>query len=99
MSNLFPVVLLTYHFPPTAEVGGIRAANVARAFLDAGHPVIVVCAPSADHGTASPLAPHPALKVNIAVPDRSPREWYARAKQWLLAPVAGRNRGSPSRQS
>ena len=37
-----PVVLVTYYFPPDPAVGSLRAAKVARAFLDAGHSVDVV---------------------------------------------------------
>ena len=38
------VVLIAYHFPPDPAVGSWRAANVARAFRDAGHGVDVVTA-------------------------------------------------------
>src|SRR5262245_47604044 len=36
------VVLVAYHFPPDAAVGSLRAAKVARAFLNEGYSVDVV---------------------------------------------------------
>jgi hypothetical protein len=36
------VVLIAYHFPPDPAVGSLRAAKVARAFVQAGHEVDVI---------------------------------------------------------
>lgn len=38
------ILLITQAFPPEPVVGSLRAANVARAFRDAGHRVVVVTA-------------------------------------------------------
>lgn len=73
------LVLIAYHFPPTPEVGGLRAAKVTRAFLEAGHRVTVIRAASVDEG-GSPFPPHPRLQVRTVPPWRGPRQLYGSAK-------------------
>jgi len=42
------VVLLTYHYPPDAEVGGLRARKVAESFRERGDSVVVIAAAGPD---------------------------------------------------
>ena len=74
------VVLLSYHFPPTPEVGGLRAAKVARALRRAGHEVIVVTGRLPDEGNED--RPNADGVRIITVPLAwNPRQWYASLKQ------------------
>jgi glycosyltransferase involved in cell wall biosynthesis len=57
------VVLIAYHFPPDPAVGSLRAAKVARAFIDAGHSVDVVTARLAGE-TGMRSTGDPALRVH-----------------------------------
>lgn len=77
-----PVVLLAYHYPPSREVGAIRASRVAAALARAGHPVTVIRA-GADGEAAEPAGG--GVRVETVVPAASPREWYAAARQALRA--------------
>ncbi len=70
-----PVVILAYHYPPSREVGGLRAAKVARALRDAGHQVTVVTARLPDE-TAMLREEQPGLRVVAVAPHRNPRELY-----------------------
>lgn len=73
------MVLLSYHFPPSAEVGALRAAKVARAFADRGHEVTVIRAAGEEKGHAA--EPHPLIAVETVVPAAAPRDWYAEIKR------------------
>lgn len=75
-----PVVLLAYHYPPSTEVGALRAARVAAALAEAGHPVTVIRA------GARPDEPAPELlgvEVRTVVPAPAPRDWYAALRRAL----------------
>jgi hypothetical protein len=76
------IVLIAYHFPPDPAVGSLRAAKVARAFVEAGHHVDVVtaCLP-AESGTR--LTDDPALSVHPVAIMPSPRDLTAWVKKSL----------------
>lgn len=98
--NKPPVVLLAYHYPPSAEVGAVRAARVAQALADAGHQVTVIRAASRD---AEPTVPCKGITVRTIVPGRSPRQWYSSARRALQRLTASSDRdpvphiGAPNR--
>lgn len=74
------VVLLAYHFPPSKEVGGLRAAKVARALRDAGYRVIVITARLSGE-TGKVRLEEPGLVVQVVTPQRNLRELYASLKR------------------
>lgn len=87
------VVLLAYHYPPSNEVGGLRAAKVARALRDAGHQVTVITARLP--GEASDLRlEEEGLQVRAVVARRNPREFYAEWKQRRNQPRQGTAAGA-----
>jgi Glycosyl transferase 4-like domain len=78
------VVLIAYHFPPDPAVGSLRAANVARAFRDAGYRVDVVTARlSGETGTRS--TQDPGLVVHPVTVLPGPGDVCTRLKAWMLA--------------
>lgn len=80
-----PVVLLAYHYPPSGSVGAIRAAAVAQALREAGHPVTVIRAGAPGDGpTRSPEG----IAVETVVPAPSPRERVARLRTSIRSPQA-----------
>ena len=80
------LVLLAYHFPPSNEVGALRAANVAKAFLKAGHRVSVIRAPGSTSGTDSSEPEEGPPAVITITPGVGPRELYARLKKLARHP-------------
>lgn len=87
------VVLVAYHFPPDPAVGSLRAANVARAFRDAGHRVDVVSArlPGVD---AAAVHDDPGLIVHRVPLLPTPDDLYAGLKARVLAVRRSRNDGN-----
>jgi glycosyltransferase involved in cell wall biosynthesis len=83
---LRPVVLLAYHYPPSREVGALRAIKVARALAAAQHPVTVVRAAGAEE---EPPADEQGIQVVSMVPAASPRQWYARLRGAARGSAAG----------
>ncbi|MGE0553653.1 MAG: glycosyltransferase [Gemmatimonadales bacterium] len=73
-----PVVLLAYHYPPDAEVGGLRATKVAGALRAAGHEVTVI---RASPTPAEPTRDESGSRIVTVVPGASPRELYARLRE------------------
>ena len=78
------VVLIAYHFPPDPAVGSLRAAKVARAFLDAGHRVDVVTARLPGETGMRPTD-DPALCVHPVTLLPSPGEIFLRLRARLLS--------------
>jgi len=77
-------VLIAYHFPPDPAVGSLRAANVARAFRDAGHQVDVVTAQlPGEMGTR--FTGDPGLVVHPVTLLSGPGDVYTRLKARMLA--------------
>jgi len=72
-------VLISFHYPPSKEVGGLRAQKVARALRDAGHDVKVICAGAGTEIT--PLVSEPGIEIIPVKQLRGPREWYASLKR------------------
>jgi glycosyltransferase involved in cell wall biosynthesis len=71
------VVLLSYHFPPAPDVGGLRAAKLAESFLVRGDSVLVIAAPL-PAGLTDPPERHPRLAVRRIAPSLDPRALYHR---------------------
>jgi glycosyltransferase involved in cell wall biosynthesis len=76
------VLLLSYHYPPSRAVGGLRAAKVAEAFRRAGHEVLVITARLEAEIGAVRLE-EPGFVVRTVVPWTNPRFWYVRLKTRL----------------
>lgn len=76
------VILLAYHFPPTQEVGGRRAAKVAAALVAAGHEVTVIRAPSEVAGPEEVVTDSP-IRVTTVIPPPGPRQLYAEIKAFF----------------
>lgn len=88
-----PVVLLAYHYPPSPEVGAVRAARVAAALAGAGHPVTVIRA-----GTRpdEPAPGAPGIEVRTVVPAPSPRDWYGALRRAVRENRRNAGTGSPA---
>jgi Glycosyl transferase 4-like domain len=77
------VVLIAYHFPPDPAVGSLRAAKVARAFLDSGRRVDVITA-SLPGETGMRRTEDPALRVHPVALLPNPGEIFLRLRARLL---------------
>ncbi len=74
------VVLLSYYYPPSPEVGGFRAAKVARALHRAGFEVVVITCRLPDEGNEDRQNPDGVRIITVPV-GWNPRQWYASLKQ------------------
>ncbi|MFN0178730.1 MAG: glycosyltransferase [Gemmatimonadales bacterium] len=85
--------MLAFHYPPTTEVGGLRAAKVARALADAGYHVTVIRAHSDSRAASAPE--HPSVDViSITVP-AGPRQWLADIRSSDRSPPPSRQGEAP----
>ena len=99
-------VLIAFHYPPSREVGGLRAVKVAETLWDAGYQVTVVTADLPDKPAAD-QAFHPKISVRSVPLQRGPFTWYSRFRRrgpgqeggQTAAAVASGPRSTPERPS
>lgn len=87
------VVLLTVHFPPGPDVGGLRAHKVARALQRSSLDVVVITARLPGESSAE-RPDTDGLRILTVPMGWSPRRWYAQLSQHLRrrrqdSPAAG----------
>ncbi|HXI21260.1 MAG TPA: hypothetical protein VNH46_09255, partial [Gemmatimonadales bacterium] len=73
------LILISYDYPPSPSVGGLRAVKVVRAFREAGHAVSVVTARLPDE-QGSVRHREPGLEVLTVRPTISPRQLVLKLK-------------------
>ncbi len=72
-------LLLTYYYPPTQEVGGLRARKIADSFLQRNSSVVVVAGPSG-RGDAKSSTELPGILIQRVEPSLAPRALYLRLR-------------------
>ena len=98
--GLRSVILIAYDYPPSPEVGGLRANNLAKQWLDAGVAVNVVTA-TLPGESAGIRAQADGLTVYAVAPVEGPLNWWETRKQERTArrqvsSKPGRDSASPS---
>ncbi|HXE56834.1 MAG TPA: glycosyltransferase family 4 protein [Gemmatimonadales bacterium] len=91
------VALLSYHYPPSPSVGGLRAEKVARALARAGHEVKVIVAERPAKRGQAPAPGEKGLYIHTVRPLPGPRDAVLAVKRRFDC-LAGHDPGSEPAQ-